>query len=276
MSSSLRQRWSSLAPVGKLAAVASILAVLIFVFTLYPILLALFIPAAKSSVSKSENDDRAKQAYLAFADYEKQYNGRSIFFTPAPLVSKEPDLAPVATDEHKDPPKPSSYGGPPIIAMINDAVWFDNGKHLKVGDPAKDDMRVVKINPPWEATIEWKGVEFSVNLFTRDSLVLKTAKSKDAPADSSSTDASSSAPPATDVAAKPESKPESKPDVKPETKPEPPPASKPDTPQNPPPADPNSPPLPPPGQTPPPPPPPENPQTQPEATPSETPKDHAR
>lgn len=265
MSSSLRQRWSSLSGLAKLAALAAILALIIFSLSLYPILLALFIPPAKSSITKSENEDRAKQALQAFADYQKQFDGRSLFFTPAPLASTEPAPEPTPDEGSKEPPKPSAYGGPPIIAMINDAVWFDNGKRMKVGDEKKDDMKVVKISPPWEATIEWKGVEFAVNLFTRDSVVLHKSAT---PADSSSSL----------IDPNPDPKPQAKPDVKTEPKPSaPPPTTTPETapPATPPP---DATPPPPPGNQTPPPPPSETPQpqTEPSPAPSETPKDPAQ
>lgn len=265
MSSSLRQRWSSLPPLAKVAALAAILALVVLALSIYPILLALFIPAAKSSITKSENEDRAKLALQAFTDYQKQFDGRSLFFTPAPLASAEPEPVHVEEEGSKEPPKPSSYGGPPIIAMINDAVWFDNGKRMKVGDEKKDDMKIVKLSPPWEATIEWKGVEFAVNLFNRDSVVLNKDKSNPA----------ASSPP---EEPKPDPKPEPKPDVKTEPKPPtPPPTAAPDT------TIPVAPPAdgtPPPGDQPPPQPP-ENPQPQtepatPEPAPSETPKDPAQ
>ncbi len=270
MTSSLRQRWSSLPGVAKVAVLASILALVLLVLSLYPVLLALFIPAAKSSITKSENEDRAKQALQAFIDYQRQFDGRSLFFTPAPLASSEPEPEPAPDEGSKEPPKPSSYAGPSIIAMINDAVWFDNGKRLKVGEEKQDDLKVVKMSPPWEATIEWKGVEFAVNLFSRDSVVLNKSASSPAP----------SSPP---EQSNPEPKPEAHPEPKPPA-PTPPPTTSPEsTPQTTPPAHPpqdttTPPPTPPGDHTPSPP---DTPQPQlepatPEPAPSETPKDPNR
>ena len=46
---------------------------------------------------------------------------------PAPQAS----AAVEPTDTDKPPPPPSSYGGPSIIAMLSDVVWFSNGRKLK-------------------------------------------------------------------------------------------------------------------------------------------------
>ena len=55
--------------------------------------------------------------------------------------------------------------------MINGLAWFSDGTKLGV-DEADGSLRVVRLVPPWEAVVEWRGAEFTVSLFERDQVVL--------------------------------------------------------------------------------------------------------
>lgn len=139
-------------------------------------------------------------------DRVAQIKGRSAFFVPpAPpptIVHKPKD-----PEKPKPPPapsKPSSYGGPAMFAIINDTVWFADGKKLKVGEGDKS-VKVVSLEPPWSARLAYEGVEFDVSLFDRDKVIY----------------------PRPGEAKLPESKPEAKPETKPEAKPEAKPSDKP-------------------------------------------------
>lgn len=89
----------------------------------------------------------------------EQINGRSLFAIP-----------PEPTKEVAKGPTPSVYGGPQVIAMINNAVWFADGSRIEAGTKGERGLRVLRINPPWSATIEWQGGEFNVDLFKRTDL----------------------------------------------------------------------------------------------------------
>jgi hypothetical protein len=124
--------------------------------------------------------EAGKDLEARMAAYRAQFDGRTMFFTPA-----KPPPAPVAvapTPENNGPPPPppppATYGGPAPIAMIFDTVWFADGKKLKAGDPAEGDVRVVRLEPPWKAVLDWKGVEFDVKFFERDSVVIKAPGEK--------------------------------------------------------------------------------------------------
>lgn len=108
-----------------------------------------------------------------FATLVKEIDGRSLFIVPGPPAAPEVEEAPVVDTSDKPPPRPTTYGGPAIIAMVNDTVWFRDGKRLVAGAEASGDLKVVRVNGPWDAVVMWKGVEFTVPLFTRDRLVLK-------------------------------------------------------------------------------------------------------
>lgn len=142
-----------------------------------------------------------------FAAMLKQFDGRTLMRSPAaPTVATvEPD------DPGKPPPPPTVYGGPSIIAMINGEVWFSDGTILSEGDEPKDDIKIVKTNPPWDATVLWKGVEFKVELFARNQLVYKDAEVDD------STPRVQAAPfdPAPEKPPEPKKKDEPKPDAPP-------------------------------------------------------------
>ncbi len=116
-----------------------------------------------------------------FATLVKEIDGRSLFIVPGPPAAPEPEAAPVADTSDKPPPRPTTYGGPAITAMVNDTVWFRDGKRLVSGAEASGDLKVVRVNGPWDAVVMWKGVEFTVPLFTRDRLVLKDSGQPPAP-----------------------------------------------------------------------------------------------
>ena len=56
--------------------------------------------------------------------------------------------------------------------MINGVAWFSDGSQLTPSDDSDGDLRVVRLVPPWEAVVEWRGAEFTVSLFERDHVVL--------------------------------------------------------------------------------------------------------
>ncbi len=148
--------WSALAAVA-LAGIA----LLAQVSTLT---IAVFSSSASVATTSSPDAARIESFRASFEDHLAQINGRSMFFIPpAP-----PPPAPVAENkEPGEPPAPSKYGGPAVIAMINGAVWFDNGTRLRADEAASAGLRVITVNSPWGARIEWSGGEWDVPLFDR-------------------------------------------------------------------------------------------------------------
>ncbi len=113
------------------------------------------------------------QAYLTahdrdLATYRERFEGRSLFFRPrAPLrpaprktVQKKPDTAPLP------PSIPTTYGGPAVIAVIGDQVWFKGKDNLKlrVGEEGSGVM-VLATNPPWFVKLAYAGGEYDVPIF---------------------------------------------------------------------------------------------------------------
>lgn len=241
---------------GIAALGASSLAVAFVAGAVYSAATALFVPSARALVTAQ--DEKANEAAASFAksidDNAAQFNGRSVFFVPsAPPPPPPPPPPPRDEPEPETPPppsKPSSYGGPALLAMLSDTIWFANGKKLKIGESDADSgTKLISVEAPWSAEIEYKGVAFKVPLFARDDVVLKKEEPKpaptspsteDKPKDASASDAASSDKPAD----KPEDKPEDKPQDKPEgdkpatppsePSPAPPPATEPKEPTPPP------------------------------------------
>ncbi len=106
-----------------------------------------------------------------YAAYLAQFDGRSLFFVPSPPIPPPPDL-PRPTGP-TTPPPPSRYGGPALIALIHDTAWFSDGRRLDAGGEKDGTLRVIRVEAPWNAVVEWQGVEFTVSLFDRDQVVWK-------------------------------------------------------------------------------------------------------
>ncbi len=152
-----------------LSTVGLVVAGIVLVVPLPGLLAAMF--------TTSIGHDRAgenMQAYLAahetnLATYRERFEGRSLFFRPpAPVVrlastetsKKEPDAAPLP------PPVPTTYGGPVVIAVIGDQVWFKSKDNLKlrVGEEGSG-VKVLASNPPWTVKLAYAGGEYDVPVF---------------------------------------------------------------------------------------------------------------
>ena len=159
--------WRSLSNAGRVAAVVALASTLVLTLALWPFLTAVLGPSPKPP-DLAAAQQHAEQQKKSFDGYLAQIAGRSLFVLPA--APREPEEQPVVSDEpDRPPPPPSSYGGPAIVAMLSDMVWFSGGKKLLLGEKA-DDIEVIALNPPWDATLKWKNVEFTVNLFDRNKL----------------------------------------------------------------------------------------------------------
>lgn len=163
--------WQRLGWPGRIATAALLGAVAIAANSGVAIVRAMTVPAATplgDAKSEKARDEKYKQQFDTLIAH---IDGRTVFFTPAAprppeVIADEP---PVDTGP---PPKPTYYGGPTLVGMINGVAWFDNGTKLKVGADPVHDLKVTRLLPPWEAVVEWKGVEFTVGLFKRDELII--------------------------------------------------------------------------------------------------------
>ncbi|MBL8760970.1 MAG: hypothetical protein JNL50_06665 [Phycisphaerae bacterium] len=223
--------WSRLSGAGKLAILAIVVALIILAFPVAAMIGSLLAPAASPSNAQST---RQQEMLKKFEDSSErslaQTTGRSLFVIPAAPRPVRNDPPPTPSDTTPRPP--SSYGGPALAAIINDTVWFSDGQRLKPGENADQSLSVVKIDPPWGATIKYRGVDFPVSLFDRDKTVIPPPPPPKAP-ETPPTDAPAQTKPGETKPAEgkpgevkpgeaptpPEAAPETKPETKPETAP---------------------------------------------------------
>jgi hypothetical protein len=197
---------------------------------LFMLAVAVFTPTPRPLADPGKTTKQIEQ-YTAMLDSSvKQADGRTLFILPVnPKSVAEQAKEPVA-EEPKEPPAPTSYGGPGVIAMMNGLVWFDNGTQLEVGEEANG-VGVVAISAPWDSRLRWRGVEFTVPLFEKDRVVAPKSRSAAEeklgglaatpvakPADSAKSPDQS---PEKSPEKPPEHPPEHAPDPKPSTNPEP-------------------------------------------------------
>jgi len=161
-----------LSPVAKAAVAATTLLAVVLALSLWAFAAALLGPSPEGTDPAAGAQRQAEEHRAAFERHVAQINGRSLFVLPAP-PSAPPAPAPAEESPATAtvPPSPATYGGPAIIGMVNDTVWFDNGVKLSAGGEKKGDLEVVRTGAPWEATLRWRGVEFAVPLFDRDKVV---------------------------------------------------------------------------------------------------------
>lgn len=126
---------------------------------------------AFSARDSARDDDTSAQPdrFMSNLDtYTGRFEGRSLFFDPP---RPRPEPRPVVRDEpDRAPAPPAAYGGPRIVAMFDDEVWFADGRRLRAGDGEDASLRVISLDSPWSADVEWRGVPFTVPFFPRDKL----------------------------------------------------------------------------------------------------------
>lgn len=107
----------------------------------------------------------------------ERLDGRSMFFVPPPPPpppppprpepEPRPDPEPEPEPDPGPPPPPSRYGGPEIVAMMGEVVWFDDGERRAAGAEAVRGVGVVETRPPWSAVLSWRGGEYEVEFWER-------------------------------------------------------------------------------------------------------------
>lgn len=120
-----------------------------------------------------EQEQRLEQYETDLRSWMAQVKGRSMFFVPPSpeeiVAVDEPEEVPeeIVEEDLGPPPKPTRYGGPNVIAVVNNSVWIASGTMIPVGDEAEG-VRVVSVeDAPWSVRLEWREVEFDVPLFER-------------------------------------------------------------------------------------------------------------
>ncbi|MFG0284811.1 MAG: hypothetical protein ACF8R7_10360 [Phycisphaerales bacterium JB039] len=131
-------------------------------------LVAAALMATGAGGQMEEADARGPDLAIA----QSRIDGRSLFFIPGPPPPPPQPPPPPDGDPPPPPPdpKPTRYGGPEIVALVNDTVWLEGGETLGLEESA-DGVTVLAVNAPWSARLLWREVEFDVSLFGRDEVV---------------------------------------------------------------------------------------------------------
>jgi hypothetical protein len=111
---------------------------------------------------KGHKDDHLK--------YVQRFNGRSLFNKPLPPRTTQVATAPRAI-EKTEPVKvetgpPPSYGGPAVMFVLGNEVWFRNGLTLSVGEEGQG-VKVIAADPPWKVTLGHSGGQYDIELFKK-------------------------------------------------------------------------------------------------------------
>lgn len=161
---------ASTAPIG-LAALGVILCFIVVSGAMaWPMLIAWTEkPAAISYAPRTtaQKDALTKQSDLALKSAGERVLSRSPFYPLKPKVAEAPKNT------------PRVYGGPSLVAIYGDSAWFNDGTRLKVGDKGDGDLQIVELQPPWTATLKWRGGEFKVTLFEKNTGVLSNTGPRD-------------------------------------------------------------------------------------------------
>jgi hypothetical protein len=106
-----------------------------------------------------------------------RFRGRSPFVKPKPIRNEAPVIErPVLVDSTPPPPPPPEetkpavqppYRGPTIRAIALDEVWFHGDAKLKVGESGGG-VKLISVNAPWSAKVEFDGWEYTVAFLTQD------------------------------------------------------------------------------------------------------------
>lgn len=121
-------------------------------------------PSKVAEPPEAQQQERLGKYEAGLDKRAAQAEGRSMFFAPA---APNKPVEEEKKEDDKPPPPPVTYGGPGLVAIVYDRVWFDDGRSMAVGDEEDAGVAVVDVSPPWAARLRWRGVEFDVTLFTR-------------------------------------------------------------------------------------------------------------
>jgi hypothetical protein len=160
---------------GVVAVIACLVAAVVVILGVRSVVAGLATPTGRTAAPPDPTTDRAARYASTLASHRQLVDGRSLFFIPSPPPPPAPPRIVVDPGPPPPPPPPARYGGPAIIAMFDNIVWFDDGKKLHPGETSDAGVKLIRLDAPWSATVEWKGVEFTVSFFERDKVVVKPA-----------------------------------------------------------------------------------------------------
>jgi hypothetical protein len=158
---------------GMVALAVLVLALIFAAVQIPPVLRAMNLseqPAPKPTDPRKDLDAFASAMDL----HVRRVDGRSMFIDPAP---------PAPPEERREPERRATvYAGPSLLAAINGVAWFSDGTRLREGE-SSGPLKLLALNVPWSARVEWEGGEFTVDLFARNTIVPLTDPSSTAPAE---------------------------------------------------------------------------------------------
>ncbi len=150
---------------------AAAVAALVVVASVPALVGAIFAPG----LAEDETQERITKLLAAHdqdrSTYVGRFDGRSLFVKPSPpppvremVRPQEPIERPAP--EPVAPTVPVSYGGPSILFVLGDEVWFHNGMTLRVGEEDQG-VKVIASNAPWSVRLGHGGGEYDVPLFQK-------------------------------------------------------------------------------------------------------------
>ncbi len=167
-------RWATNIPLVTSVA-AIVLATLVMVTQVVGLVSAALTPAVGEDRTRSRLNEYLDEHVEGMTTYRERFDGRSLFFKPKPPPRPKKPPPPVV-DRGDDPPPPPAppqaprlYGGPSVIFVVGDQVWFHNGRYASVGEEV-DGVKVIASDPPWSVTLFHAGREYEVPLFHRNEL----------------------------------------------------------------------------------------------------------
>lgn len=166
MGERVRAAWGRLDGWGMVALGVALLAIVVLCVSGWPLVRdALTRRVGDVAELEAEQEKQVGLYTSAMEERVKQINGRSMFFVPpAPAEVAEKEKEP---EDEGPAPEPTRYGGPDVIAVVNGTVWFGNDRRIAVGEE-RDGIKVVSVGEsPWSVKLEWRGVEFDVQVFER-------------------------------------------------------------------------------------------------------------
>ncbi len=158
--------WRALTFIGKLAVLACCLAALVLLWQVGAAAIDLVRLPTVTAIAEADAEGNARAYEQAQARYAAMIDGRSLFVKPPRPRRERVPVFDTPRDEEPEDDRPTSYGGPKIIAMVGDQVWFDDDTRLRTGEESGS-LAVVSVRAPWSARLRWRGEEFTETLFDR-------------------------------------------------------------------------------------------------------------
>lgn len=148
---------------GVAAITLTLLAVIVLLAEVRAVVRAMLLARIPEAAGDDADEARIRRHALSIEQSLAQIAGRSMFFTPPP----PPAASPAVRREAPAEGPPTRYEGPALVAIVNGAAWFADGRRLEVGEESDALLRVIALNPPWGARVFWKGAVFEAPLFDR-------------------------------------------------------------------------------------------------------------